>query len=104
MNAFDVYSKTPLHLCCESLNYHGSLALLDFGAEASLTDSDDCEPLHLLCANGGVRIAQMILERGGGVDVNAFSQLGTPLHLACKLVHAPTVNSDVVIGVIRMIS
>ena len=83
MNAFDVYSKTPLHLCCESLNYHGAAALLDHGADATLTDSDDCEPLHLLCSNGGVRIAQMLLETGD-IDVNAESQIGTPLHLACK--------------------
>ena len=85
VNAFDVYSKTPLHLCCESLHYHGSAALLNHGADVTLTDSDDCEPLHLLCANGGVRIAQMLLETCA-VDVNASSQIGTPLHLACKSV------------------
>merc|ERR1719419_1779257 len=94
VDKYDVYSKTPLHLCCENLNYLGVKLLLSYGADPTLTDSEDYEPLHYVAAGGGggssgmgvgggFRIARLLLETEQ-IDIDACSQDGTPLHLACK--------------------
>ncbi|KAF0888402.1 hypothetical protein E2562_014219 [Oryza meyeriana var. granulata] len=54
--------------------------LLDHGANTDKRGKDGLAPLHLATVQGKCDIAKVLLSKGA--DVDAFSDRGTPLHLA----------------------
>jgi ankyrin len=85
VNALSKNNWTPLHLACSWGRFETAQLLLDNGANTILKTDSGETALHTV-ANGkhesieeGVRVAQLLLERGADVNVRSKTQW-TPLH------------------------
>lgn len=88
-NLIDVDGNTPMHLALAKAGGRDTVKrqilehLLSASAKPQVANSRGLQPLHLACAGGHIRCAQMLMEQQA--DPQVLTLKGeTALHLACR--------------------
>merc|ERR1711991_189070 len=81
-----VNGRTPLFVAVRERHYETAKLLISEGADVNQgTKKKLMTPLHVACQMGELRFLHIILDVGGGVDVNKTMEAGmTPLFIASQ--------------------
>lgn len=92
IDAWDIFSRTPLHYAARNGHLEVVMLLLEYSVNTNVQDHQGLTPLHMAVQNGYIRIAESLLARNADVGAQDANK-NTPLHLAVRANHIHIVNT-----------